>query len=451
MSVVVNWDSAGIATRTDVEVSVRYIPIVELLYVSAFVLLLLENALQTRIASQFAYLDEAICLAFCASAIAVSGGYGANRRHVLTDHQCWMICAAIALSVLGLLGNIIEGIQPSTFAVAVDFLTCNKFIVAYISISLLLGDGQQGRVYRYCLAAGKLFLAFAAIFALINQFVGIGMNYESRFGIKAFLFVFGHPSNYAAAVVGILSLCLVDIEKNKGSIFIAMVLLVVSMRFKAIAFVGVVLLCVFLFNRSKRLSIGFLITAGIAAIVLASSQLDVYLSQETARGVLMAKSFEVANDTFPVGSGFATYGSEATKNAYPNLYYDLGFQNIYGLSADNPKYLSDMFYSTIIAQFGWIGLFAFMFMLVHFFMDVAQVARDREIFFWAVMAIPIYFIIASTTEPSFFSSYSVYLALCLVLICTSGAKQKDSSPKSLETVRYLGHEQQAHSVRELKL
>ena len=426
MSVIVNWDSAGIATRTDVDVSVRYIPIAELLYVSAFLLLLLENALQTKIASQFAYLDEAICLAFCAAAIVASAGYGPKRSHELTNHQCWMLFAAIMLSVLGLLGNVVEGIQPNKIAVAIDFFTCNKFIIAYLSISLLLGDGRHDRIYRYCLAAGKVFLGIAALVALVNQFIGIGMNYESRFGIKAFLFVFGHPSNYAAAVVGILTLCLVDVEKNKGTILIAIVLLVVSMRFKAIAFVGIVLLCVFLFKRAKRLSIGFLITAGIAALILASSQIEVYLSQETARGVLMTKSFEVANDVFPLGSGFATYGSEATKNAYPQLYLSLGFQDVYGLTSDNPSYLSDMFYSTIIAQYGWVGLVVFVFMLVHFFMDVAQIAREREVFFWAAMAIPIYFIIASTSEPSFFSSYSVYLALCLVLTCASGAKREDS-------------------------
>ena len=451
MSVVVNWDSAGIAARTDVEVSVRYVPVVELLYVLAFLLLLFENALQTRIVSQFAYLDEVVCLAFCISAIAASGGYGAKRSRSLTDHQRWMLFAAVGLSALGLLGNIIGGIQPNELAIAIDFFTCNKFVVAYLSINLLLSNGDYERVYKYCLAAGKLFLAFAAIAALVNQFVGIGMSYESRFGIKAFLFVFGHPSNYAAAVVGILTLCLADIEKNKGSIFIAVVLLVVSMRFKAIAFVGIVILCILIFKRTKKLSAGFVITAGIAALILASSQIDVYINQETARGYLMTKSFDVANAAFPLGSGFATFGSEATKNAYPDLYLELGFHNVYGLSPDYPRYLSDMFYSTIIAQFGWIGFMVFVFLIVHFFMDVAQIARDKGVFFWAAMAIPIYFIIASTTEPSFFSSYSVYLALCLVLTCKSGVKQEESLHEPVKMVRYLGHDKQAQGARALRL
>ncbi|MBM6688480.1 hypothetical protein H6A35_06270 [Collinsella tanakaei] len=380
----------------------------------AFILLLMENALQTRVMESFAYLDEIICLLFCfAAGINLMSR---NRRSRLSSLEKKKLALSAVLSCVGLAGNIIYRVQPAEYAVAIDLFTCNKFILAYVSMTYLLNRINCRAVYSFCLVVGKWFVAISVICMIVNQFIGIGMSYERRFGIAAFLFLFGHPSNYVAAVVGVFALLLVDYRKNALAITGCILLLIGSMRFKAIAFVAVMIFAMVGFRKLSRLSFGFVITAAVVAVMAASYQLDIYMNQETARGVLLSSSLEVANGAFPFGSGFGTYGSDVTKDAYPAMYTMLGFQSVYGLTSANPSYVADMFYSTIIAQFGWFGLVLFIGILICLILDVTRVARDNKLFFWAAMSIPIYLLIATTSEPAFFSSYSVYLALCLVLV-----------------------------------
>lgn len=396
---------------------VRTIPsmlVVEMLICFAFVLLLIENALQEQISDLFSYIDEIACLLFCAAAcIKILSG---RQRGVLSQHEKWVLLATVALCCVGLLGNVVYSVQPFVEAVGIDALTCIKFSLAYVSLCVILSDKRYVRLYDVCLIVSKVFVIIAFVCMLLNQFVGIGMSIEERFGIKAFMFVFGHPSNFAASIVGVSALLLRDAKQNRMYLAACAVILLSTMRFKAIAFVAVMILAMVTFRRVKRLTFTFLLLAAIVAIGAASYQLDIYLNGDTARGALLINSIKVANETFPLGTGFGTYGSDVTKEYYTSLYYQLGFNSVYGLTESNPIYLADMFYSTVLAQFGWIGFFIFLCVPLCFILGSSTAARRNEVFFWAVMSIPIYLLITSTTEPSFFSSYSVYLAFCAVAV-----------------------------------
>lgn len=394
--------------------SVASVLLSELAIGIAFSLLLVENALQSRVWEPFAYLDEAICLLFCFAALIAL--LSKDGKHQLSISERRILVLSVVLCFIGLAGNFVYQVQPASYAVAIDLFTCNKFVLAYTSMTYILNRRGYKAVYSICMVIGKWFAVISLICMAINQFIGIGMSSERRFGIEAFMFLFGHPSNYAAAVVGIFALLLADYRKNVFCIIACILLLIGSMRFKAIAFVAVMLIAIFGFKKLSRINFMFIFTAVVVAAMVASYQLDIYLSRETARGVLLTSSFEIANGTFPLGTGFGTYGSDITKEAYTELYTILGFQSVYGLAPSNPGYLADMFYSTIIAQFGWVGLVLFVGIIVFLIVDITYAARDNRIFFWAPMSISIYFLIASTSEPAFFSSYSVYLALCLALV-----------------------------------
>lgn len=403
--------------RIDKKCSTRTISsmlVTELLICAAFVLLLIENALQEQVSDYFSYIDEIACLFFCSAAFIkqLSG----RRNDALTQYEKGVLLATVVLCCVGLLGNVIYSVQPELEAVAIDLLTCTKFSLVYVSLCVVFSDKRFVRLYNACLNVGKLFVVIAFIFMLLNQFLDVGMSIEERFGIKAFMFVFGHPSNFAASIVGVFALLLRDAKQHKLYLAACVVILLSTMRFKAIAFVAVMMLAMLAFRRVKRLTFTFLLVAAILAVGVASYQLDIYLNGDTARGALLTNSVRVANEAFPLGSGFGSYGSDVTKDAYTELYYQLGFNTIYGLTESNPIYLADMFYSTVLAQFGWLGFLVFLFIPVLFVFDVSAAARRNEVFFWAVMSIPIYLLITSTTEPSFFSSYSVYLAFCVVAV-----------------------------------
>ena len=154
--------------------------------------------------------------------------------------------------------------------------------------------------------------------------------------------------------------------------FIVMGMLVVllSLRSKGFAFAGVCLLLLLTFGKSNRLSVVH-IALGLAAVALIGMDqyINYYQSAGYARGELARQAIAVANDYFPLGTGFATYGSAVTAQIdnYSPLYYTYGLSTVWGLAPGAASFLSDTFWPTVLAQFGYFGLIAFAALLIALF------------------------------------------------------------------------------------
>lgn len=67
----------------------------------------------------------------------------------------------------------------------------------------------------------------------------------------------------------------------------------------------------------------------------------------------------IFSDYIPLGSGLASFGTNAAAKYYSPLYYKYHLDNIWGLYPENPMFLADAFYPTM-AQYGLVGLFFFL-------------------------------------------------------------------------------------------
>ena len=89
-------------------------------------------------------------------------------------------------------------------------------------------------------------------------------------------------------------------------------------------------------------------------------------------------AFVTANKYFPIGSGFATYGSAQAAKSYSVLYQLYGFSNRWGMGAgENSFYLNDTYYPMIIGQFGYFGFFIFMFVYYKLFSVFKQIKNNN--------------------------------------------------------------------------
>ena len=84
----------------------------------------------------------------------------------------------------------------------------------------------------------------------------------------------------------------------------------------------------------------------------------------TSNRMARPESFKTAgtiifNDYIPLGSGLASFGTNAAAKYYSPLYYKYGLYTIWGLYPENPMFLADAFYPTL-AQYGLVGLFFFL-------------------------------------------------------------------------------------------
>lgn len=380
-----------------------------------FVALIFQSELQNLIGGVCAYIDEvvAVCLAMWAIALC----FKHRIASVLGVLDRYALLALLSLCICGFAGNAINEVQADSLAILIDFFTCIKFFLAFWALKIIFGCSDFSDLLDDFARICRIVLTVLFVLMVINQFIGIGMSQDSRYGIECFMFLSGHASNFAASIVIMLVILMVNPHKNRVFIFMALILLCSTMRFKAIGFVAIIAIELVFFPRMKKISFGFVLFAVGVAVIASFSQIEAYFLDETkARSVLLRESFHVANLFAPLGAGFAGYGSFVTLSHYVPLYSALGFENVYGLSWSDPSYLADSFWPIIIGQFGYLGLLLFVILLILFIRIVLVMQRRYDCPFWAVLAGPTYLLITSTSEPAFFNFYAVSLAFVLVVV-----------------------------------
>ena len=115
-------------------------------------------------------------------------------------------------------------------------------------------------------------------------------------------------------------------------------------------------------------------------IIFGQFQIQNYFLNDTApRLVLLNYGLKTALAYFPLGSGFATYGSPVAASYYSPLYLLYGFNNKYGMSKTDTSFLNDNYWPTIIGQFGFLGLIIALIIFVNFFYFVMKSNLRKEL------------------------------------------------------------------------
>lgn len=87
---------------------------------------------------------------------------------------------------------------------------------------------------------------------------------------------------------------------------------------------------------------------------------------------------KTANTYFPFGSGFATFGSDQAARNYSRLYYQYGFNSLFGMNTKDGSFLSDTFWPMAIGQFGWIGSILYILIYVRIFFSFKWMNLNSE-------------------------------------------------------------------------
>ena len=131
---------------------------------------------------------------------------------------------------------------------------------------------------------------------------------------------------------------------------------------------------------------------------------------DAIRRVMTLDGIQLANEVFPLGTGFATFGSSAAYQFASPLYSKLGYL------LDGTQSLGDVFWPIIIAQNGWIGLLIFLYIIYCFLKNILKNIKKDTIFFVCAISIFVYEIVASMAETAFFSPIAPAYFIILGLI-----------------------------------
>ena len=313
--------------------------------------------------SYLSYYDEIFVLSYLIYVVVF------HLKSFLTNHK-WILLFITMLYLFGLLSNLCSNYTYSNFSILVDIFTGFKQFLTFIIMCTIVTKRDKRDFIKSLVWVSKTYLILASLFALLSQFIDLGMTNEVRYGMKSFVFLSANNSGFGITII----LCLLILAASnirKITFFtyflIAGISLILTTKGVIYSFLTFFVIIFIFSNKSKLRKADFiLLTASL--ILVSSFQLNEYLlNNNSPRMYLITSAYDIAGDNFPLGSGFASFGGDQARINYSPLYMKYGFENIYGLGKKDDMFLNDNYIAMILAQIGYFGLLFYCIILVIIF------------------------------------------------------------------------------------
>ena len=361
----------------------------------------------------FSYIDEVVALTGILWVIwkAAAGKCFAYPKYL------FVATAFLAVfSAAGLAGNILYRYQPWK-SVLIDLYTNLKFFFAILAGYALCENIPLDALKNQANHHGRVIVAFLFAVFVLDRIFGFWPG-SVRYGLRTAILFYGVPTYLAGAAAFLLALLTAFYEK-KNIPFLAMgvILLMFTLRSKAIAsgaaFVGLFLFFVLL---KRRVKLWHILLAGLACVVVAWPQIRYYfieLGGKSTRSVMHSVAFQIAQDYFPIGTGFGTYASSEAEKVFSPVYEIYNFEYLLRFEKNRQwlGFLNDTFWPIIIGQTGAIGTAAYVSAQGILFGKSWQLQKHNLYAFAAVLYGWGHLLICSIAEPAFNNSTAIPFAI----------------------------------------
>lgn len=289
-----------------------------------------------------------------------------HNKHVRTILYC-LICTAF----LGLLSNLTSGVKTNIFGAFIDCFGVIKNHLIFISTIFILNDKGKDKIFKALYPITVIVVYICFFCGIINLFASTPWSYDVRYGINSFEFFFSNPA--ALGQLMIVALAVFDNVESKLNLHkvIALVVMILTLRSGIMAIVFIYMVLTLFMKHTKKIRWYHIVLLGIGAFAVGFGMIkEYYLSRNTLRYTLLHYGIVVSKRFFPLGSGFATYGSQMAYDYYSPLYYEFGFDNMWGLNKTYGGMVNDNYWPMVLAQIGIIGAMAQVILLIAEFLIV---------------------------------------------------------------------------------
>lgn len=309
------------------------------------------------------------------------------RNPKINVSQLKVIALASVTVFVGLIGNLLFSFQKLPVAIVADILSVIKVPLVLLSIMYSMTQNEIKYTVSHLCSAFRIYIYIAAIIAIYAYITGNSTFFASeRFGIGAYKFVSQNAGVFGYVLMGMLSAMTLNKNPKKGdSIIKILALIMIALTTKGPQLVFVALYIFFYLFRLGKLRWYHIATVGVIAVLLSGYQIQHYIKPTEARYALTVGSLKIARDYFPVGTGFATFGSEMSKAYnYSQVYVLYGLNLIRGLNREYTAYVTDNYWPMIIGQFGLVVAVLFLFYYFNLFKKInkntKRTIEQRQIF-----------------------------------------------------------------------
>lgn len=405
------------------------------------ILIIFQGALEEKL-KLAGFIDELILIVFLLISIIKIITKSVEIKMFKIEKYIFIL--VIIFFSIGIISNLYYGIVVDCFSYLFSGILFIKLFLIYFLARIVFRDivinkKQLEKFYIFL----NIILNIYTIIILFNIPFNFLEVYDIRFNIECISVGFGHPSE-----LDFLAICIMNIQffilkfLNKNTrkyiptlIKVAIIILFTG-RTKAIVFyVGYVLV---LFIRILLKKVKLIYVIPFAPIILNLSKLRItseFLDTGSARGTLYRTGWKIAKDFWPLGSGFATFGTDFSRKNYSPLYSYYGLSNKYGFSPDWPAYITDAHWAATMGETGFIGML--MYITICILMSILlltfkNIDRDIKI---TLNALWIYGIICSFSDTIFMgyrgSAITLITALFLSILTSNKIEKNNEFSESI--------------------
>lgn len=368
----------------------------------------------------FSYGDEIISILFFLYFLYCKLSYMKVRK---TDSI--ILSCVIIIILIGLGGNFIYSFQTNMYVICLDILSSFKYIFLFLGLNEFLNNKERNLngLVVFLFSIYKLYMLIMFACAIANQFMDIGMSVEYRYGIKGFSFITYIPGIVISHCSYFL-LFLLKEKKDRYYFWSIIAIFVMISTLKSRAFILAAAYIFIIIARDKKIKINKMHVCVILLVLLIIGypQFKVYfILNKSPRYVFLHNSIVLANNYFPFGTGFSTYGTGTAAHHYSLVYYMLGFDKLYGMGPEGNMFLCDTFFPAMLGQFGYIGFVIYVFLMAYFSYLVISKTQKNSIY------VSIYFIIIiwiSSIQSAYFTTSAMTCSLIICLILTRSIPRK---------------------------
>lgn len=287
------------------------------------------------------------------------------------------------ISILGIISNISSKLIDNPFPIMVDFISLWKTFSCFFFFQSICGDLRKRNYIIYKLRRiAKFVILFVALTSIIQQFTDIGAgghNSSVYFGLKQYGFFWNNSISTGWLIFGCLLILAASHEEKIIKYFLISclpLLLTFSSLVYCWLFVSVFLYVIL--RRDGVFKIRYVVVLAVAVMAFSFSDITTYFYDfNSPRMMFILYGIRTANTYFPIGSGFATYGTEMAARYYSNLYRSYGWSNLWTLG-ENGQFLNDAFFAGILGQFGWIGFVLYLGCVYLLYKSINTKALEKE-------------------------------------------------------------------------
>lgn len=315
------------------------------------------------------------------------------------EKNCFKIMMAMtAVTFIGFLSNYVYRLLEEPFPIIIDALWLWKTFATFIAFAhVLRKDSVRQRVVKSLCVPAKFAIWLMFITSIVGQVVNIGVTgQDSILGLHVYGFFWNN--GISTGWLGFCSLMILSVnylskKQFLGYTIITFFPLILTKSSMVYCFLLTMALLGFMYRRGGKFKVRYLIPIIILVAYVSWGDIQYYfLTDSSVRKELIIRGAEVANMYFPLGSGFATYGSDMAQRYYSKIYDMFGWRDSWAFGIDS-TFLNDNFFASIIGQFGWIGFALYLYSLYVLFTMVNSKLVDKRIKITAVSTVLTIFVV----------------------------------------------------------